>query len=458
MKNDDGHTKAWNAEATKKHSIVVKSARGQRQSVDVDNYGMPRFYVHATGWVNDIGAGTKQGALASHGTTSLMSKQSIKDIEKWETAMLRTSYPDADANPKEAALAASHEARLARGLKKMAQLAQTQKLWNAAGNDEITASNIGHAHPSEMSELQRMSPEDHLASTHAHVTSATQMSYHPLKWMQQQRAPAVKSRTARTSKLAQASNTVSKKAARFQQLWNAGADDEVGGNPNLDSHGNPEVAYHPMKWISEQRDPSELGSSYAPREHNGRVFQEHRNHVRNYEGSYVNDNSIGIKVDALKGRQTMLAELPAAKTTTLDATPAPAEGPAATEETHDENEEIIKMLDELRNQAMGAYDSMPDGTPEIMKAMVKADYEKVMEYLESVRAQAIGQDNGAPEAAAKSGSTVLASVRFRVHVCVCMYMYMCVYVDTHSLCSKISAVVCMHVHYMHFWLLDCTPA
>jgi hypothetical protein len=414
MKNDDGHTPMWNAESTKKHSIVVKSARGQRQAVDVDNYGMPRFYVHANGWVNDIGPGTKSGALASHGTTSLMSKQSIKDIEKWETAMLRTSYPDSDANPKQAALAASHEARLARGLKKMAQLANTQKLWNAGDNDEITSSNIGHVHPSEMSELQRMGPDYHEAATHAHVTTATQMSYHPLKWMQQQRAPAVKSRTARTSKLSQTTKTVAHKAARLQQLWNAGDNDEIGGNPHIDEHGNPKLSYHPMKWIAEQRDPSEMGSSYAPRDHDGRVFQEHRNHVRNYEGSYVNDNSIGIKVDALKGRQTMLAELPAAKKTKLEeeASDAPA--------TEDENEEIIKMLDELRNQAMGAYDSMPEGTPEIMQHMVKGDYDKVMEYLESVRAQAIGQDNGAPATeAAKSGSTVLASVRIFCDMCLC---------------------------------------
>ncbi len=117
--------------------------------------------------------------------------------------------------------------------------------------------------------------------------------------------------------------------------------------------------------------------------------------MRNYEGSYVNDNSIGIKVDALKGRKTMLDEVPAPD----------AEAP-------NENEETIKMLDELRNQAMGAYDSMPDGTPDIMKAMVKADYEKVMAYLEEVRNQAIGQSNGEPApAAAKASATSLAAVR-----------------------------------------------
>ncbi len=270
MKNDDGHTQMWNA-ASSKHTTVIKAAKAPRQTVD--NYGMPRFYVHATGWVDDVGPNAKSGALASHGTTSLLSKDSIKDIDKWETAMLRSSYPDSDANPKQAALASSREARLARGLKKMAQLAKTQKLWNAAANDEITVNNVGHVHPSEMTELQRMSPEYHAARTHAHVTSATEMSYHPLRWIQQQRAPAITPRKpAHTSKLAQAS-TVAKKSARLQQLWNAGADDTVGGDPNIDRDGGRPMEYHPLKWIAEQRDSAELGSSYAPHERSGRVFQ-----------------------------------------------------------------------------------------------------------------------------------------------------------------------------------------
>lgn len=207
-------------------------------------------------------------------TTTLLSNSNVRSIEKWETAMLKGSFPDSDANPRAAlkdearyvcvfflfvfattirkrvhlcshaqGMRACRTAKLAAGLKKMAQLAKTQKLWNAAQNDEITVSNIGHLHPSDIDRNQRRSPEWHAAATHAHITSRKDMSYHPMKWLQEQNEPsAVNKPNKRTAKL----------SGVFTKLWNAAADDTIGGNPSIDTDP-AQIEYHPRAWLVAQK-------------------------------------------------------------------------------------------------------------------------------------------------------------------------------------------------------------
>ena len=178
-----------------------------------------------------------------------------------------------------------------------AKKARTQKLFNAAHNDEITWSNIGHMHPSEMNELRKMSPEFKAIEKKHHITSATDMDYQPLRWMHEQGEPnAVKPHKA----------ALKVKPARMQELWNAAADDEVGGSGF--NNGDNSKGFSARQWLASQQDDAEMRET-APLPMPGfkRMFREDADHDRNYEGSYVSDNSIGLQVDNLKAPTQMLA-------------------------------------------------------------------------------------------------------------------------------------------------------
>ena len=324
---------------------------------------MPMFYSHSTGYVDDVSPMKGGGILKGARTQILVSDAGVRDIDQWETAMLRSSYPDADANPKEAAEADKREARLAAGLKKFALMAsakqgKTTKLWNAAANDEITTSSIGHMHPSEPAEIARLSPEAKIAAHKAHVTNAKHMSFHPMSWLHHQRAPAVASHSSTPAKMAAAAQG----GSRFQSLWNAGANDDVEGVFAKDDS----TGFHPLKWLANQHDRTEMntlgklsekevgvqvGSVPSP----GRVFSERANHGRNFEGSYVEDNSIGIKVDEMKGGDTMLMQLPVRQH---------LEQVDVTNQTAMEAE-----LDRLIDMSTGAYNSLPPAANPVVRGI-----------------------------------------------------------------------------------------
>lgn len=377
-------------------SSIASMAAVKPRAVQGGRDGMPRFYSRSTGYVDDVSPMKGGGFLKGQATQTLLSDSSVQNIDKWETAMLRSSYPDADANPEEAAEAQKREARLTAGLKKFALVAsaqqgKTMKLWNAAANDEITTENIGHLHPSEMPELAKLSPEAKIAAHHAHVTNAKHMVFHPMKWMNQQKAPAVagRSKGARKGKMAAAV-----KGARMQSLWNAAANDDTQGvfGGNDDTTG-----FHPLKWLANQRDRTEMaalkGASSSGKgsseglstlsaadesDHSGRVFSERANHGRNYEGSYDNDNSIGIKVDALMGRETMLADL-----SSLDSY-----------EASTNTSQFVAELDRLINMATEAYGSLPTAANPVVRGIATEDQQMIIDYLDSVASVTTGVPRG----------------------------------------------------------------
>ncbi len=268
-KNDDGHTRMWDAAAN-----LVKHVHHSHKAVSDQGrnfYGMPRFFAHSTGYVQDYVSSRDGFGLPAHkaapvqlqaqrtqkllqlpGNGNKMSAaakaQALAQVKAWETNELRKSFAD----PKE-----SQEAvKKAEAETWSAKKARTQQLFNAAVNDEITVSNIGHMHPSEMMELRRMSPEFKAIEKTHHVTSATDMNYQPLRWMHEQGEPsAVKTRKA----------GLKATPARMQQLWNAGADDEVGGGHNgmsdsMSSWGSDgdDQKFSPRQWLSSQRDDAEM--------------------------------------------------------------------------------------------------------------------------------------------------------------------------------------------------------
>lgn len=269
-----------------------------------------RFFAHSTGWVSDI-AGNKDrfglperksqpAALAqTQQTTKLFmptaptagmslkeKERALKQVKEWETKALRSTLPDPDA-----AAAKKAAARVWDDAKKgtLGTKARTQQLWNAAENDEITLSNVGHMHPSEMTELQRMSPEFHEIERHAHITTATDMTYHPMRWLHHQGEPGA---------IAPRSKSLGAKLqspARFQQLWNAAANDDIHSGEEGSSYSEGGPGYHPGQWLEAQRDSTEIGGP-IPMEGQKRLFRSDADHSRNFGGSYVNDNSIGIKV------------------------------------------------------------------------------------------------------------------------------------------------------------------
>jgi len=129
---------------------------------------------------------------------------------------------------------------------------------------------------------------------------------------------------------------------QLSQLWNAAANDEAGGDyfdanpssffnmaretlalppsappaavsspapePALAELGSPEsVTGKQVQWLANQRDSDEMRQGQAlPAPGKNRVFREDMDHQRNYEGSYVQDNSIGVRVDDLKAPTQML--------------------------------------------------------------------------------------------------------------------------------------------------------
>jgi hypothetical protein len=258
-KNDDGHTRMWNAAPN-----LVKNEHHSRTKAVSDRgrnfYGMPKFFAHSTGYVQDyvsqrdgFGLPSRKAApvtLQAQRTQKLLeipgAGKKISEADKakafaavnaWETKELRKSFAD----PKESQMAVKQAEA-----KTWAKKARTQQLFNAAHNDEITSQNIGHMHPSEMDELRKMSPEYKAIEKHHHVTTATKMDYQPLRWLHQQGEPgAVKSRSV-----------LKEAPARLQQLWNAGADDEVGGSKFSDD--DDDKSFSPRQWLASQHDDAEM--------------------------------------------------------------------------------------------------------------------------------------------------------------------------------------------------------
>jgi len=307
-KNDDGHTRMWDAA-----SNLVKGEHHSRKQAVADRarnfYGMPKFFAHSTGYVQDyvsqrdgFGLPERKAApsqlqaahtqkllqLPVEGMSESAKAKAYAAVNAWETKELRKSFADPPLSQ-----AAVKKAEASTWAKK----ARTQQLFNAAHNDEITSSNIGHMHPSEMNELRRMSPEYKAIEKKHHVTTATDMDYQPLRWMHEQGEPNAAQKRKAALKV---------KPARLQELWNAAADDEVGGA----SFGSDkqDKAFLPRQWLASQHDDAEMRET-APLPMPGvkRVFREDADHDRNFEGSYVSDNSIGLQVDNLKAPEQMLA-------------------------------------------------------------------------------------------------------------------------------------------------------
>ena len=227
------------------------------------------------------GAGKKMSASAK--------ASAFAAVNAWETKELRKSFAD----PKQ-----SQEAVKKAEGKTWATKARTQQLFNAAYNDEITLQNVGHMHPSEMTELRKLSPEYKAIEKHHQVTSATNMNYQPLRWMHQQAEPGAVKTHKTALKVA---------PARFSQLWNAGADDEVGGS-DLSSDDDSHQSFSPRQWLASQHDDAEMRETAPlPTPGDNRVFREDADHSRNYGGAYVTDNSIGLQIDNLKAPVQMLA-------------------------------------------------------------------------------------------------------------------------------------------------------
>jgi hypothetical protein len=252
-KNDDGHTRMWNAAG----NLVKREHHSRKQAVSDQGrsfYGMPKFFAHSTGYVQDyvskrdgFGLPARKAVpvkLQAPVTQMLLQlpaadkAKALAAVSAWETKELRKSFAD----PRESQLAVKQAEA-----KTWSKKARTQQLFNAAHNDEITAQNIGHMHPSEMTELRRMAPEYKAIEKTHHVTSATDMNYQPLRWMHEQGEPgAVKARKAGL-KVA---------SARTQMLWNAGADDSVGGSQSSDD--DDDKGFSPRQWLASQHDDAEM--------------------------------------------------------------------------------------------------------------------------------------------------------------------------------------------------------
>ena len=229
----------WNAASP--HGKFHKAAVQEPSSF----YGAPKFFAHATGWVNDYSVGRAKANGAS------------------QSAGLATA-----------------------GTAQTTMLAQ-EDLWNAASNDEITVENEGHLHPSEMNELQKLSPE---YSKLPHISSQKDMDYHPMKWLKSEQESS-SPHHVRLSKFKSTGTALSPKGI-FEKLWNAAADDEIGGDPSADEPGHLE--YKPRKWLRHQHDEAEMAEMH-PR-HGKRIFGGVQDHELNYDGAFVSDNSIGVHV------------------------------------------------------------------------------------------------------------------------------------------------------------------
>jgi hypothetical protein len=240
-KNDDGHTAMWNA-AAGKGKRIMKPTVAQPATF----YGEPKFFAHATGWVDDysVGRAMANGVGKSAGLAEPGGAQTTKLLE--------------------------------------------QNLWNAGSNDEITSSNVGHLHPSEMHEIQKLSPE---YSKINEVTTERHMNYHPMKWMRSERDPSAVHRPARDSKLNAKTSMLAQKGI-FEKLWNAAADDEIGGDPSADEPGH--LSFSPRKWLRNQQDEAEMAELHP--HHGKRIFARVQDHELNSDGAFVNDNSIGVHV------------------------------------------------------------------------------------------------------------------------------------------------------------------
>ena len=489
-KNDDGHTRMWDAAADGDSGKLLRRSRRPRAERHAavseqgrNFYGVPRFFAHSTGYVQDYvqrrdGFGLPQRKAATTqllqmpaaGQMSASAKaKAFAAVNAWETKELRRSFADpkntqSAVKKAEAATWAKHPAQ-GLGVKK----AHTQQLFNAAANDEITAKNIGHMHPSEMSELRRMSPEYKAVEKHHHITSATEMDYQPLRWMHEQDEPgSIKSRKPALKQ------TV---PARFTQLWNAAVDDEAADDK----------IFSPRQWLADQTDDAEMKmTSPLPTPGQHRVFREDADHTRNYQGSYVSDPSIGLQVDNLKAPTEMLAlqsvkaplstrkaaadaagrvrereevkdkslekkvdsqekagmhalagihalaskvgavspgkttqglvsnadnvQKLAVKTTALE---GEGEEGGEEEEAQDENAEIIKELDELKAMAMDAVDNLPESAPESVRDLARGDYTALLNYLDQVAADTTRIPHGTaqPSAQDKAVAQALTSVQ-----------------------------------------------
>lgn len=368
-------------------------------------HGGPKFFAAANnGWVHDWDVAGTQKLLQTSGKAADvlgMSKaakaRALKQVEEWETKELRRSYPDPAASVK-AARAANvwlHQAdkALKGAVPSAKKAARTQQLWNAAHNDEITLSSIGHAHPSEPSRFVRMAPEFNNPKYRrsAHITTATDMDYEPLKWLHEQGEPGspVVSRHAKAAPVALAAH------ARTQQLWNAAHNDDIhsGEGPS-----KPEPGYHPRQWLAAQQDRTEMGSRYAHQ----RMFESDDHSYRNRGGAFESDESLGIKVDKFKGNTQMLGEEAVADGT------ATAEEPSAAAA---ENATVTAELDDLRNLAMSAYDDLPEGVNPAVRAICQGDYDTLVGYLDQVAADAtqIPHGNATPNPAGLQSDAAAAA-------------------------------------------------
>ena len=172
-----------------------------------------------------------------------------------------------------------------------AEDARVQALWNAGQNDEIRMNKQGHLERHEITpddaQLLRVDPELEDDVPHkARITMATKTVFHPLSWMRHQTEPkAVGSRTITAPRS-------SLRAARVQQLWNAAANDKVTAGDDGDA--SPPA----IKWLQDQHDEAETSAlrSHPSYAFGKRIFARGEDHGRNYEGDYVDDNSIGLKV------------------------------------------------------------------------------------------------------------------------------------------------------------------
>jgi hypothetical protein len=306
-KNDDGHTKIWDAADSGDSAKLFQSGSPHpdhhRAAAVSDRgrnfFGAPKFFAHSTGYVQDYSSArdsfglperkavaTQLLQLPAMGPMSAAAKAKALDmVDAWETKELRKTFADPERSQE--AVKAAEAATWAKHATTVKTKARTQKLFNAAANDEITAKSIGHMHPSEMEELRKLAPEYKELEKGHHVTTATKMHFEPLRWMHEQGEPgAVKTRKA-----------VLKSPARFTQLWNAAADDEDG-----------DAIFNPRQWLASQHDDSEMREmAPLPAPGRKRMFREDADHERNFEGSYVADNHIGLQVDSMKAPTQMLA-------------------------------------------------------------------------------------------------------------------------------------------------------
>jgi len=182
-----------------------------------------------------------------------------------------------------------------------AEDARVQALWDAADNDEVRMSKQGRLERHEISpedaQLLRVVPDLYSNKPHtARITSATKAVYHPLAWMKNQAEPKAVDSSSNTP-------LFSVKSARTQQLWNAASNDKIQADSGEGSDSPPAI-----KWLRAQHDEAEMSALKShPRYAFGKdIFARGRDRARNFGGDYVDDNSIGVKIESLKARQTML--------------------------------------------------------------------------------------------------------------------------------------------------------